>query len=135
MGVRVCTSITEDKGNGKLTNAEGRVGERGAEGVWGRISAWCDDSGAVNERQAGITIFAGPKNPVPTCWHARGYGLLAANPFGRQKSGFPAMKDNSKLVRLARGERLDLRYGLFLHLGDVKEGQVADYYDRFTKLK
>jgi hypothetical protein len=140
LGVRVRTDLTEDKGKGKLTNAEGKTGEgkgsnRDKSGCWGLVSKWCDYSGPVGRATAGITVFADPTNPYPTAWHARGYGLLAANPFGRAKSGFPDMKGNTKLVKLAKGEHLKLRYGIFLHLGDVKEGKVAEYYDRFAALK
>jgi methane monooxygenase PmoA-like len=140
LGVRVRTSLTEDKGQGKLTNAEGKTGEgkngnRDRTGCWGLVSKWCDDSGPVGRTTAGIALFADPTNPYATAWHARGYGLLAANPFGRAKSGFPAMKGNTQRVKLAKGEHLKLRYGIFLHLGDVKEGKVAQYYDRFVALK
>src|ERR1700722_13462479 len=84
-GVRVRKSVTEQKGKGKLTNAEGKVHEKD---VWGRVSEWCDYSGPVGEATAGIALFADPTNPVPTCWHSRAYGLMAANPFGRDKSAF-----------------------------------------------
>jgi hypothetical protein len=139
LGVRVRKSITEEKGKGVLTNADGHVGEgkggnKDMKGCWGVVSAWCDDSGPVEDGVAGIALFADPKNPYSTCWHARGYGLLAANPFGRDKSGFPAMKGNTQTPRLAKGEHLKLRFGLFLHASDVKEGKVAEYFARFTKL-
>jgi hypothetical protein len=132
LGVRVNDQITEAKGNGRITNAEGETGEKEC---WGRVSAWCDYSGTIDGKKAGIAIFADPKNPHPTCWHVRGYGLMAANPFGRAKSGFPAMKDKTDLVRLAKGEHLKLRYGLLLHAGDAKEGRVAEQYERFVKLR
>jgi hypothetical protein len=45
------------------------------------------------------------------------------------------MKGNKELVKLAKGEHLKLRYGIFLHLGDGKDGKVAEYYDRFAALK
>ena len=33
--------------------------------------------------QVGVTIFDHPENPgYPAYWHARGYGLFAANPLG-----------------------------------------------------
>jgi hypothetical protein len=135
MGVRVRQVLNADKtGKGALTNADGKVGEEGANGCWGRLSAWCDDSGPVDGKTAGVAIFADPKNPLPSCWHARGYGLVAANPFGRAKSGFPDMKGKHDLFKLAKGEHLKLRYGLLLHMGDAKEAKVADYYERFTKL-
>lgn len=131
-GVRVADSISEGRGRGRITNAEGKEGEKNC---WGRVSAWCDYSGPVNDKMVGIAIFAGPKNPLSTAWHSRAYGLMAANPFGRQKSGFPAMKDKTQCFRLEKDKHLRLRYALFIHLGDVKEGKVAENYERFKKMK
>jgi hypothetical protein len=131
-GVRVRKSVTEQKGMGTLTNAEGKVHERE---VWGRASAWCDYSGPVGDATAGIALFADPANPVPTCWHSRAYGLMAANPFGREKSGFPAERGKNDLVRLARGQHLKLRFGMLLHRGDVKDGRVAEFYREFAEPK
>jgi hypothetical protein len=134
-GVRVRTEMTEEKGKGKITNADGKTGEKGANGCWGRISAWCDYSGPLDGKEAGITLMADPDNPYPSCWHVRGYGLMAANPFGRDKSGFPAMKGKTDLVKLAKGEHLKLRYGILLHDGDVKEGKTAECYKEFVHLR
>jgi hypothetical protein len=38
-------------------------------------------------------------------------------------------------VRLGKGEHLRLRYGILVHTGDVQEGQVAEQYKRFVKLR
>jgi len=57
---------------------------------------------------------------------------MAANPFGRAKSGFSVGK--SELVKLAKGEHLKLRYGLLIHSG-TQGGRVADYYKQFVSLK
>jgi hypothetical protein len=130
--VRVNGRTRTVKGTGKLENADGKVGERNC---WGQLSAWCDYSGPINGKTVGLAILDDPKNPYPACWHSRGYGLMAANPFGRAQSGFPAMKGRTDLVRLAKGEHLKLRYGLLIHPGDAKEGKVAEYFDRFVKLK
>jgi hypothetical protein len=130
-GVRVNDGIRESKGQGKLENAEGKVGEKAC---WGQISAWCDYSGPIDGTVAGIAIFDDPANPYPACWHSRAYGLMAANPFGRAKSGFPAMKGKTDLVKLAKGDHLQLRYGLLVHPGDAKEGKVADYFQKFVQL-
>lgn len=140
LGVRVRDSVTTEKGKGTLTNADGKTGEGKANniakaGCWGLKSAWCDYSGPVEGKEAGIAIFADPSNPFPSCWHARGYGLMAANPFGRAKSGFPDMAGNKDLVKLAKGEHLKLRYGILLHDGKVKDGKVAEAYETFVKLK
>jgi hypothetical protein len=131
-GIRVNDAIREEKGSGKIENADGKVGEKAC---WGFPSAWCDYSGTIDGKKVGLAILADPTNAYPSCWHARAYGLMAANPFGRGKSGFPAMKGRTDLVKLAKGEHLKLRFGLLLHPGDAKEGKVAEYFDRFVKLK
>ena len=133
-GVRVRTELTEEKGKGKITNADGKTGEKGADGCWGRVSAWCDYSGEAGGKTEGVALLADPDNRYPSCWHVRGYGLMAANPFGREKSGFPDMKGKTDLVRLEKGTHLFLRYGVLLHDGDVKEGKVAEGYDGFVRL-
>jgi hypothetical protein len=129
-GIRINDQITEAKGKGHLENAEGKIGERA---IWGSPSAWCDYSGPIDGKTVGLAILSDPTNPYPTCWHSRGYGLMAANPFGRAKSGFPSMKGNHDLAKLAHGEHLKLRYGILLHPGNAKEGKVAEYYERFVK--
>ena len=137
-GVRVNDVIRADKlGKGKLQNAEGTVAEGVTEAknrCWGVASAWCDYSGPIDGKQAGIAILADPKNPYPTVWHSRAYGLMAANPFGRSKS-FPAMKGKSDLVKMAKGEHLQFRYGLLVHDGDAVSGDVAAQYRRFVELR
>jgi hypothetical protein len=139
MGVRVNDVIREtpgkkgDKGGqGHLTNAEAKTGEKA---VWGYQSKWCDYSGTIDGKVAGIAIFDDPANKYAVAWHSRGYGLMAANPFGRDKSGFPGTKGKTELVRIPKGEHLKLRYGILVHPGDAKEGKVEEAFEKFVKLK
>lgn len=131
-GIRIHDKMREKGGNGRLTNADGKVSGLL---LWGHKSLWCDYSGTLDGKTVGLAIFDDPKNPHPACWHSRDYGLMAANPFGRAKSGFSAMKGNKDLVKLAKGEHLKLRYGILLHTGDVKTGKVAEYFNEFVKLR
>jgi hypothetical protein len=139
-GIRINDDIRGEVGSGKdkkqgpgtIENAEGKVGEKEC---WGYPSAWCDYSGPIDGKTVGLAILADPSNPYSSCWHARGYGLMAANPFGREKSGFPAMKGRTDLVKVAAGDHLKFRFGIVLHPGDAKEGKVAESYERFVKLK
>lgn len=141
VGVRVRESVRVDKGKGALVNAEGKSGEgKGAnkdkKGCWGLVSDWCDYSGPVDgDKVAGLAVYADPKNPISTAWHARNYGLLAANPFGRAGSRFPDRAGKTELVKLRKGEHLKLRYGLYLHAGGVQEGKVADTFEAFKSLR
>ncbi|QVL30055.1 PmoA family protein [Telmatocola sphagniphila] len=134
-GVRISDQIREvidEKKKihgGTLTLADGKTLEKN---VWGQVSHWCDYSGKQDGKEAGLTIFASPKNTIPTAWHSRAYGLMAANPFGREVSGFPSQKGKRDLVKIARGDKLKLTYVIYLHTGDVKSGQVTEAYEKFV---
>jgi hypothetical protein len=132
LGVRVNDTIRGGKFGGKIENAQGKLGEKEC---WGRISDWCDYSGAIDGKTVGIAVLADPKNAHPTYWHVRDYGLMAANPFGRKKAAFHDGAADKELVRLAKGDHLQLRYGILLHDGDATAGQVAQNYERFMKLR
>jgi len=67
--------------NGTYLTSEGKRGDA----AWGTRGRWCNLSGMVGEEPVTISIFDHPKNPgFPTYWHARGYGLFAANPLGQK---------------------------------------------------
>lgn len=67
--------------NGVYLSSEGKKGDS----VWGTRGRWCNLSGKVGDEPVTITIFDHPGNPgFPTYWHARGYGLFAANPLGQK---------------------------------------------------
>ena len=92
-GLRLADPLKEQKGTGKMTNAEGKVGEKA---VWGRPSPWVDYAGTLEGEQLGITIMDHPTNPGhPTHWHARAYGLCAANIFGLHEFDNDKTKDGS----------------------------------------
>ena len=68
--------------NGEYLTSEG---VRGA-AVWGTRAKWCRLSGTVAGEAISIAILDHPSNPgFPTYWHARGYGLFAANPLGQKE--------------------------------------------------
>ena len=53
--------------------------------VWGTRGKWCILTGDVKDSPVTIAILDRPGNPgYPTYWHARGYGLFAANPLGQK---------------------------------------------------
>jgi hypothetical protein len=67
--------------NGVYHSSEGVEG--GA--VWGTRARWVALSGRVGDEDVVLLILDHPGNPGhPTYWHARGYGLFAANPLGQK---------------------------------------------------
>ncbi len=67
--------------NGVYLTSEGKKGDA----AWGTRGRWCNLSGKIGNEPVTITILDHPSNPgFPTYWHARGYGLFAANPLGQK---------------------------------------------------
>ena len=67
--------------NGTYLTSEGKKGDA----AWGTRGRWCNLSGLIGDEPVTITILDHPANPgFPTYWHARGYGLFAANPLGQK---------------------------------------------------
>ncbi len=111
LGVRLATPIAEKSGrSGLLTDAAGRTT---AKEIWGRQADWCDYSGVADGQAAGITILPDPRNFRPCWWHARDYGFVAANPFGRRAS----TQDEPSRVVVAAGDEFRLRFGVVIHDG------------------
>ena len=95
--------------------------------AWGKPAAWVDLSGTLDGQSVGICCFDHHANlRHPTTWHARDYGLFAANPFGLHD--FIGAPKNAGRVELAAGESLTLRHRWILHAGDAEAARVAQRY-------
>ena len=93
---------------GSYTSSEGKKGDA----AWGTRGRWCNLSGRVDDELVTITILDHPSNPgFPTFWHARGYGLFAANPLG--KKIFTNGKEEMNFS-LAPGESVTFRYRILI---------------------
>ena len=129
LGVRVATRLAE-KNRGLLRDSEGR---RKADQIWSQAARWCDYSGAIDDRHMGVTILCHPDNFRPSWMHARNYGFMAANAFGRK-----AMKKGaaSKFV-IKTGESLKVRYGIWIHEseGDADIDLEDVYHEYLTRAR
>ena len=66
--------------SGRYESSEGKTGDD----VWGTRGRWVMLRGKIDQEDVTLAILDHPKNPgYPTYWHARGYGLFAANPLGQ----------------------------------------------------
>ena len=120
-GARVATAITEKNG-GVITTSSGL---KSAKSTWGRSAEWCDYSGTVEGQQIGMMLMADPANFRPSWWHNRDYGLMVANPFGRE-----AMKQGPKsAVTVKRGETFRLGFGAVIHSRIMPADRTSLYAD------
>lgn len=131
-GIRLADQIKEGKGgNGKMRNAEGKVGEKE---VWGKPSPWVDYVGTLDGEQVGVAILDHPSNPGhPTHWHARAYGLFAANIFGLHDFYNDKSKDGSRSLK--PGETMRFRYRVVIHPGDTDAANIAGEFTKFAAVK
>lgn len=111
LGVRMATGLQVKDGSGAITNSEGGSNEAG---VWGRQAKWCDYSAVLDGRRTGMLLMPHPENFRASWFHARDYGFVAANPFGRKAftGGEPSR------IEVRPGESLRLRYAVWLYALD-----------------
>ncbi len=102
--------------NGDYLTSEGKKGEA----VWGTRGKWCALSARMGEEPVTIVILDHPSNPgYPTYWHARGYGLFAANPLGQK-----ALSDGKETLNFALepGQSVTFRHRVLI----LSEPAAAD---------
>lgn len=110
------------KSGGTLINAEGKTGEKGTFGV---NSPWCDYSGTRDGVTEGIAIFQSPRNRwFPSKWFTRDYGFFSPTPM--------YWLEGDRL-ELPKGQILNLRYRVVVHVGDVENAEVAGQFDQYKQ--
>ena len=113
---------------GKMVDSKDRHGEAQ---VWGKRANWVDVDGVINGQELGVAIFDSPDSfRHPTNWHARGYGLLAANPFGLSYFYNDPKRNGS--YTLPAGQSIRFRYRVFIHEGTYKDAGIAKAYSDYA---
>ena len=119
--------------NGATGNYRSSKGITG-EAVWGTRAEWMDLYGIIGNEMISIVVCDHPKNPgYPTYWHARGYGLFAANPLGW--SDFTKGRETFNFT-LKPGESATFRYRVIIssgnHLTDEEiNGLKQEFYNKY----
>lgn len=116
--------------SGKYRSSEGKEGDD----VWGTRGKWVNLNGVIDSRPVSLVILDHPKNiGYPTYWHARGYGLFAANPLGQKEFS----KGQEVLdFKLPAGKSVTFRYKVLIHSGThLSDDQVTGEFNKFSKTK
>jgi len=101
---------------------------------WGKKSSYVTFHGPDDQgKPAVITMMDHPSNlRHETWWHARDYGLLAANPFGIHD--FEGKKDKTLGNHTLKDQQsMTFRYRLVLHRGEVDETKIAGWWKSFSQ--
>jgi hypothetical protein len=111
---------------GKYTSSEGKTGDA----VWSTRAPWTMLSGTIGSEPITLAIIDHPKNPTyPTYWHARGYGLFAANPFGAKAYTDGKTETN---FALEPKQSVTLRHRILILSGPATADQVAAQAAQFA---
>lgn len=111
---------------GSARNSSGQVDSD----IWGQAAKWVVYLGLIDDQRFAIAMFDHPSNlRHPTTWHARDYGLFAANPFGLHD--FKREPKGSGQHRLAEGETLQLRYRVLFIADHPTDQQLEKWYQDF----
>jgi len=117
---------TSNPATGVYLTSEGVKGPA----VWSTRGRWCTLTGSSNNRTVTIAIIDHPANPgYPTYWHARGYGLFAANPLGR--SIFDPKQPVYNFT-LEKGQSATFRYRVILYSHAASSGDLNKEADAFA---
>ncbi|MDP4262928.1 MAG: PmoA family protein [Bacteroidota bacterium] len=129
--VTIVKGGTDNIPNGTYLTSEGKQGND----AWSTRGRWCKVYGKMGADSISIAIIDHPENPnYPTFWHARGYGLFAANPLGEKI--FTNGK-SFKNLQLKKGESVTFRFRIIIDEGNktISPGQLNQSADKFSKMK
>lgn len=115
---------------GKYRSSESKEGDD----VWGTRGKWVSLNAKIGQEPVSVVILDYPKNiGYPTYWHARGYGLFAANPLGQHE--FSGGKEVLN-YKLSAGQSVTFRYKVLINSGsNLTDNQVITEFNRFAASK
>jgi hypothetical protein len=127
-GKATAVPVLDNSGvTGLYRSSEGKTGND----VWGTRGRWVVLTGDLGGSRVGVAIFDHPKNVgYPTFWHARGYGLFAANPLGQK-----ALSDGKVELDFALEPKANttFRHRILILSGDATPEVVEREYADFAK--
>jgi hypothetical protein len=126
--VTTIKAVTDTIANGNYLASNGKQGDA----VWSSKASWCMMYAKMKTDSISVLIIDHPKNDgYPTHWHARGYGLFAANPLGVKV--FTNGKSERNLS-LQPGQSVVFRYRVVIAAGPrvLDAQQIGQFENSFS---
>lgn len=117
--------------NGNYLTSEGKTGDA----AWSTRAVWCKMYGKMGNDSVTIAIIDHPQNiNYPTFWHARGYGLFAANPLGEK---IFTNGQSAKNLQLKKGESVRFVYRVVVDeaAATLTPAQLTQLANEFAKMR
>jgi hypothetical protein len=126
LGTPTTVRVLDNEGvTGRYLSAEGKEGDD----VWGSRARWTALRGEVQGEPVTIAILDHPENVgYPTYWHARGYGLFAANPLGQKE-----FSEGREVLDfgLEAGRSVTFRHRVLILSGTADPQRLEEHYQAF----
>ncbi len=112
---------------GTAVTSEGKTGAA----AWGTKAKWVDYTAPMDGGVTGVACFDNPANlRFPSSWHARDYGLIAANPFGLHD--FEKKPKGTGDHTLKKGESMTFKYRWLFHRGDTASAKIEERWQAWA---
>lgn len=100
--------------------------------LWGKRSPWVAYWGPIGDATTTLVMMDHPTNlRHPTTWHAREYGLVAANPFGL--SFFQKTEKGAGQYVLAKDQELSMRYRVLIADRKLEPQEIEAAFQSFRQ--
>ncbi|MEO7531045.1 MAG: PmoA family protein [Sediminibacterium sp.] len=128
----IITKVIATKDSSVTGNYITSAGKEG-DAAWATRGNWCMMYGKKGGDAISIVMIDHPQNPgYPTYWHARNYGLFAANPLGQK-----VFSEGKEVLnfKLAKGAKTVFRYRVVIASGKEKLAvkEIEQLVSQFTK--
>ncbi|MHC4396343.1 MAG: putative oxidoreductase C-terminal domain-containing protein [Planctomycetota bacterium] len=142
LGIRVAPFLRETAGSNWVKGVTGTAeylssnGERQEKNIWGKRARWVRLQGKKDDKTVGFVIFNHPTSVnYPPYWHARGYGLFAANPLGQFafQKGRKIENPQPFNFTLEPGQTAHFEFRMVIYEGDRTKEQLERQFEDFAK--
>ena len=122
-------AVNNEGVSGMYTGSDGKTGDA----VWGTRGPWTMLQGRIGGEPVTIAMLDHPDNPgFPTYWHARGYGLFAANNLGQQV--FDPKQEVARRT-IPAGGSMTFRHRVLIIDGTPDAAQMTAEHQKFAAQK
>ena len=130
--IRVADWMREENGTGQYLSSNGARNEKN---IWARRAKWVRLEAEKDNKTIGIALLNHPDSVnYPTFWHARGYGLFAANPLGQLifQQGTNQPNPEPLELTLQPGQKANFRFRMIIYEGKRTTEQLNKKFESFA---
>lgn len=129
---RTAEFLREKDQTGRYLSSNGEETEKV---VWGKRAKWMRLEGEKDGKKLGIIIMNHPESfNYPCYWHARAYGLFAANPLGQGMFQAQTGVENPEYLnlKLNPGESVTFKFRVIVYEGSRGKKEIDSAFDQYA---